>query len=168
MTKNSTAKSPQQPKEIVGWREIVSLPDLNIKNLRAKIDSGARTSAIHAENQERFERNGVPWVRFNFPAPQRRKFLSLETPIIDEREIKNTGGIAERRLIIRTTLLIGSHRTHIEVSLADRKNMGFDLILGRTAMRSLRILVNPARSFLLGTPAPKRGDKTSVTGDTHT
>jgi hypothetical protein len=76
----------------------------------------------------------------------------LEAQVIDERDIKNSGGVPERRLIIRTTLLLGRHRWKVEVSLADRKKMEFDLILGRTALRTHRVLVNPSASFLSGRP----------------
>lgn len=155
MTKTETRQHPDPSGKIVGWRELVGLPDLNIEQLRAKIDSGARTSAIHAENQERFDRDDVNWVRFRLPSPDGKQVQILEAPVFDEREIKNTGGLPELRIIIRTTLLIGTHRTRIDVSLADRKNMGFDLILGRTAIRQLRLLIHPGRSFLLGPPVPK-------------
>jgi hypothetical protein len=143
----------------VGWREIVGLPDFDIKHLRAKIDSGARTSALHAENQETFDQDGKKWVRFELPDKDKKQYLIFEAPIVDERRIKNSGGVPEKRIIIRTTLLIGTHRTHIDVSLADRKNMEFDLILGRTALRPLRLLINPGRSFQMGDPMPKSPKK---------
>jgi hypothetical protein len=155
VTKSGKTLQNLKSGKIVGWRETVGLPDLNIALLRAKIDSGARTSALHAEHQERFEREGVEWVRFRFPSARRTQDRILEAPIFDEREIKNTGGTPERRIIIRTTLLLGVHRTRIDVSLADRKNMEFDLILGRTAIRELRLLIHPGRSFLLGEPRQK-------------
>lgn len=155
MTKSEKKLTNSKSGKIVGWRETVGLPDLNISLLRAKIDSGARTSALHAEDQERFLRDGVDWVRFRFPSARRKQDQLLEAPIFDEREIKNTGGMPERRIIIRTALLLGAHRTRIDVSLADRKNMEFDLILGRTAIRELRLLIHPGRSFLMGQPRQK-------------
>ena len=148
-------KLVQRTREVVGWRELVGLPDFNIAEMRAKIDTGARTSALHAENQELFERAGQKWVRFKFPVRRPAPDLLLEAQVIDERNIKNTGGVPERRLIIRTTLLLGRHRWKIEVSLADRKKMEFDLILGRTALRSRRVLVNPSSSFVMGRPLSK-------------
>ena len=148
--------------KVVGWRELVGLPDLNIEQLRAKIDSGARTSAIHAEDQERFDHEGENWVRFRIPSARRKQDQIFEAPVFDEREIKNTGGLPERRIIIRTTLLLGAHRTHIDVSLADRKAMEFDLILGRTAIRQLRLIIHPGRSFLMGPPKPKSTRKTAA------
>jgi hypothetical protein len=139
----------------VGWRELVGLPDFNIEEMRAKIDTGARTSALHAENQELFEQAGQKWARFKFPVRGPAPDLLVEAQVIDERNIKNTGGVPERRLIIRTTLLLGRHRWKIEVSLADRKKMEFDLILGRTALRSRGVLINPGSSFIMGRPLNK-------------
>lgn len=159
MTKIEARQPPEPSGKIVGWRELVGLPDLNIEQLRAKIDSGARTSAIHAENQEQFDRDGANWVRFNLLSPDGKLVQTIEAPVSDEREIKNTGGMPERRIIIRTNLLIGAHHTRIDVSLADRKNMGFDLILGRTAIRQLRLLIHPGRSFLMGPPIFKSTKK---------
>lgn len=139
----------------MGWRELVGLPDFNIQELRAKIDTGARTSALHAEDQQLFERDGQKWVRFKFPAHRPAPDYVLEARVIDERYIKNTGGVPERRIIIHTTLLLGRHRWKIEVSLADRKKMEFDLILGRTALRSRGVLINPRSSYLMGRPLIK-------------
>lgn len=137
----------------MGWREFVSLPDFDIDQLRAKVDTGARTAALHAEKQEQFERGGERWVRFEFSSQSSRSKQILEARVIDEREIKNTGGIPERRLIVRTTLLLGSHRWPIDVSLADRKNMEFDLILGRSALQALGVLIDPSRSYVMGQPS---------------
>ena len=134
--------------EIIGWREFVGLPELGIARIAAKIDTGARTSAIHAEDSEIFERAGERWVRFRPPLRKGRSNRLLEAPIAAEREIKNTSGVPERRIVIKTLLLLGSHHWHIDVSLANRGAMEFDLIVGRTALRGRRILVNPGRSYL--------------------
>jgi hypothetical protein len=140
---------PTQPeREVIGWREHIGLPDLGISNMAAKIDTGARTSALHAEDQELFERNGERWVRFNVPKLKNQKTRLIETPLKAEREIKNTSGIPENRLVIRTLLMLGSHSWPIDVSLADRDAMTFDLIIGRTALKGRRILVDPAHSYL--------------------
>lgn len=151
-------KKPGVPRapEVIGWREIVSLPDLGIDEIKAKIDTGARTSALHAVDPSSFERDGKPWVRFMVPTAGGSAKRWIEAPVLDQRAIKNTGGVAEQRLIIRTSLLIGRHHWHIEVSLADRENMEFDLILGRTAIRRRGMVVDPGRSFALG--PPKRFD----------
>jgi hypothetical protein len=116
--------------------------------MAAKIDTGARTSALHAENRELFERNGQRWVRFKAPKVKNLPRRWIEAPIKVEREIKNTSGIPETRFVIRTLLTLGKHRWHIDVSLADRDAMIFDLIIGRTALKGRRILVDPAHSYL--------------------
>ena len=136
--------------EIIGWREYIGLPEFGVHRMPAKIDTGARTSALHAENQELFERDGQEWVSFWFPLPGKTRLKQFESRIIDQRKIRNTGGEQELRHIIRTTLTLGRHKWGIEVSLADRKKMEFDIILGRTAIRGKRVFVNPGRSFVLG------------------
>lgn len=142
-------KKTPRPWETIGWREHVGLPDLGIKRIAAKIDTGARTAALHAVDQTIVERDGERWVEFMIPLHNRRSGTRICVPVFDEREIKNTGGVPERRTIIRTHLLMGRHKWLIEVSLANRAKMEFDLILGRTAIRRRRILVDPGRSFLL-------------------
>ena len=97
-----------KPPFIIGWREIIGLPDFGVLGMPAKIDTSARTSALHAENQEVFERDGSMWVRFYFPIKSQPRSYRLEAPIIDERMIKNTSGVPELRIVIRTTLMMGS------------------------------------------------------------
>lgn len=143
-----------KPPFIIGWREIIGLPDFGVLGMPAKIDTGARTSALHAENQEVFERDGSMWVRFYFPIKSQPRSYRLEAPIIDERMIKNTGGVPELRIVIRTTLMMGSRHWGIDVSLADRKKMGFDLIIGRTALRGKKALVDPSKSYILDQDLP--------------
>lgn len=135
--------------EVIGWRERISLPDFGIEHIPAKIDTGARTAALHAVDQTVFEVDGERWVEFMIPVHNRRSSGRVRTRVVDEREIKNTGGIPERRLIVRTQLLLGRHRWLIDVSLANRARMEFDLILGRTAIRRRGILVDPGHSYLL-------------------
>ncbi len=134
---------------IVGWREWVELPDLGAIRVKAKIDTGARTSAIHAWNIEPYERRGAPWVRFEVHPLQRAdkpRFL-CEAPVYDERLVKNTSGQAERRIVIMTTLSLAGQSWPIELSLARRDEMGFRLLIGRTALHR-RAVVDPSRSFL--------------------
>jgi hypothetical protein len=147
--KRAIAKSVQ---DMIGWREWVGLPDLGIDEMRAKIDTGARTSALHAVDHEYFKLDGVRWVRFSVPASAGGRLRRIEAPIADERDIRNTSGVAERRIIIETTVLLGRHHWHIEASLANREKMEFDLILGRTALRKRRVLVDPGKSFIAGKP----------------
>ena len=145
-----------RPAEVIGWRELVTLPDLGISNMRAKIDTGARTSALHAVDQQPFNLDGIRWVGFSIPLSGTKRIVRAVAKVLDERQIKNTSGIPERRLIIRLNLLIGRHHWHVETSLANREKMEFDLILGRTALRGRGLLVNPGRSFLLNSPQPRK------------
>lgn len=143
--------NPKGPAEI-GWREFVGLPRLQIAKIKAKIDTGARTSALHAVDLETFERDGVAWVSFTVPSLDHQAPTICSAPVVDRRAIKNTSGVAETRHIIQTTLVIGRRRWRIEVSLSDRTEMGFDLILGRSAIRTHNHVVNPSKSFLAGAP----------------
>ena len=142
-------KRKKRAPEVIGWREHIGLPELGIDRIAAKIDTGARTTALHAVDQTVFVRDGVNWVEFTIPVHNRPSKKRVISQVVDEREIKNTGGVSERRLIISTCLLIGRHKWQIEVSLANREKMEFDLILGRTAVRRRRILIDPGHSFLL-------------------
>lgn len=136
----------------IGWREIIGLPDLDIPSLKAKVDTGARTSALHAMDVEPVIRDGADWVAFSVASPGRRTPIRCSAPVADRRAIRNTSGVADTRFIIETTLVLGRRHWHIELSLSDRSEMEFDLILGREAIRGHGLLVNPGRSFLLDQP----------------
>ena len=142
-----------KPREI-GWREWIALPDLDIPKLKAKIDTGARTTALHAIDIGVFEQNGGRWVAFHVPFSGLAKDHRFTAQIVDERDIKNTSGQKERRIIIQSTLVLGKRHWRIELSLANRKDMEFEVILGRTALRWHGFLINPGRSFLAGDPDP--------------
>lgn len=144
--------------QVIGWREHVGLPELGLDRIAAKIDTGARTSALHAVDQRVFDRDGVRWVEFMVPVHNRRTETRICKPLFDEREIKNTGGIPELRLIIQTRLVIGGRKWQIEVSLANREKMEFDLILGRTAIRRRKLLVDAGHSFLLDPRKTKKAN----------
>ena len=148
---------------IVGWQERVDLPLLGLSNLKAKIDTGARTSALHATDIVTFERDGAPWVRFHTRFDDDARDTDVECPIHDQREIKNTSGIPERRIVIRTKFRISDRLWNIDLSLTERTEMKFRMIVGRTALRRHSILVNP-RKHNLTTPksaATKVGRKQS-------
>jgi hypothetical protein len=134
---------------VIGWREWVDLPDLGIKRVMAKIDTGARTSAIHASRIRFFERDGADWVSFHVPHAGLKRAVTCEAPLVDQREIKNTSGIPQGRPVILTPLVIGGRKWKIEISLADRASMASPLILGRTAIKRHNILVDAGKSFLL-------------------
>ena len=134
-----------------GWREWVTLPGLGIDLIKAKVDTGARTSALHAWHITEVERDGAQWVRFCVHPNQRTQSGEIwcEAPVIDRREVKNSGGRAEPRYVVQTNLKLADEVWPIELTLTSRDNMGFRMLLGRTAVRK-RLLVDPGRSYLLG------------------
>lgn len=146
----------KRPIRMIGWRENVGLPALDIPIIKAKIDTGARTSALYAENI-RIVEGGSSRVAFTVPYSHDGTLQLVEcvAPMLGTRAIRNSGGVSEDRYIIKTILVIDRHRWRTEISLADRANMGFDLILGRTALRGHSFRINPARSFLIGDPVYK-------------
>jgi hypothetical protein len=134
---------------IVGWREWLVLPELQVQAIKAKIDSGARSSALHVVWQKRTVHAGAPWVRFALePDGSSAGIVESENPVIDERDVTDSGGHTTRRPFIRTPLEFAGERWPVEINLADRKRMLFPMLLGRTAM-SGRLIVDPALSFTL-------------------
>jgi hypothetical protein len=142
---------------LVGWREWLALPDFGIGAIKAKVDTGARSSALHVETQEEFLRDGARWVRFTIlPTSRRRRHpLVCEAPVVDERPVTDSSGDCRTRLFIRTHVAIGAHRFEIETNLTSRRGMMFPMLLGRTALAG-RLLVDPARSYVLGRPRARR------------
>jgi hypothetical protein len=138
------------PLRILGWREWVALPELGVAAIKAKVDSGARSSALHVVHQTRFVRLGRPWVRFTVESDgPGSPSVEAESEIADERNVTDSGGHTTRRPFIRTLLCLGGECWPIEVNLTDRRHMLFPMLLGRTAMHG-RLLVDPARSFVHG------------------
>ncbi|MGB2078515.1 MAG: ATP-dependent zinc protease [Vibrio sp.] len=137
-------------KIIVGWREVLALPELGIHAIKAKIDTGARTSCLHTYKLEPFMHKDEQWVRFWIHPQQHDTDWSLECSarVIDEREVKDSGGHSETRYVIETLLDIGDEKWPIEVTLTNRENMLFRMLLGRTAMKG-RMIVDPQASFLI-------------------
>lgn len=138
-------------KRLIGWREWASLPDLGIPALKMKIDTGARTSALHAFRLETFNEGGTRKVRFAIHPLQRRKDIEITSVanVVDERVVSDSGGHRERRIVIKTPLRIGNVTWDVEFTLTDRDTMRFRALLGRTAMES-QFIVDPEKSYLTG------------------
>ncbi len=132
---------------------MVALPDLTEARIPAKIDTGARTSSLHALEIERFDRDGHRWVRFLLDIGEgRSEPVTVEAPRADKRIVTSSNGEAQERFIIRTTLELGELRFKAEFSLADRSDMKFPILIGRTALRR-RFLVDSGRSYLQSSAA---------------
>lgn len=150
--KNKKKKKPAKAAPpAIGWREWAALPDLGVDRIKAKIDTGAKTSAIHAVRVRAFERGGGVYVSFDVHPIQRQTRPEIEcvARVIDRRRVRSSNGEAETRYIIMTSLDIGGERFEIEMSLANRDDMGFRLLLGRDALKK-RFVVDPAKSFRFG------------------
>jgi len=141
----------------VGWREWLALPDLGIPAIKAKIDSGARTSALHAFEVSPYQVAGRDHVRFRLHPVQRRTDIVAQcsAEVSDRRWVSDSGGHRELRYVITTTVQIGAYTWPIELTLTDRDPMQFRMLLGRTAMRG-RLIIDPKASYLFGKRAHPR------------
>lgn len=148
-------KTPRKRlRQVIGWREWAGLPELGVAAIKAKIDTGARTSAIHAWNIAEHDGPGGPWVSFELHPVQRdnKVIVPCRAPVAGSREIRSSNGQIEHRVIIRTMLQLGERTWPIELSLTNRDAMGFRLLLGRAALRR-HVRIDPGRSFLIPRPA---------------
>lgn len=138
---------------MLGWREWVALPGLGIEHIKAKVDTGARTSALHAFEVTPFEDAGKQRVRFRVHPLQKDNTteVTCESDVIDRRQVRDSGGHTEQRWVILTPVMLGGQRWNIEMTLTERDNMLFRMLLGRTAMKG-RCTVDPSRSYLAGKP----------------
>jgi len=135
----------------VGWREWVLLPELGLPAIKAKIDTGARTSCLHAFSVTPFEKNGKEWVRFGIHPHQddTETEVFCEAEVIEKRMVSDSGGHKEERFVISSEMVLADQRWPIEITLTNRDSMFFRMLLGRTAMKN-NIIVSPGKSFLLG------------------
>lgn len=133
--------------EIIGWREYVSLPDFKLENLKAKIDTGAKTSALHAEDIEYVTLKNKKYVKFSFTDEAGTK-KKIKAKFIEERAIKSSTGQTTVRPVVKTKIKMGKCEFEIELTLINRDLMGFKMLIGRDALHH-RFLIYPSKSFLL-------------------
>ncbi len=135
----------------IGWREWVGLPGLGVDAVKAKVDTGARTSAIHAFGIQPFEIDGAEWVRFQVHPRQRSRLptITCEAPVHDRRLIRSSNGLQQSRIVVKTSLEMGGTSWPIELSLASRDELGFRMLIGRQGLRK-KVLIDPARSYVTG------------------
>lgn len=169
--KKTTAKKPvkaavkkaapqAEQKLIIGSEEWVALPEIGLPAINARVDSGARTSALHAFNIQPFEKDGKPWVRFDInPLQANRKiYKRCEAPLLGRREVKSSSGHIEKRHVIVTPIEMDGQRWEIEITLTNRDSMGYRMLLGRQAMTG-RLIVDPERSYCIKEISPEKAER---------
>ncbi len=141
--------SEKNKKLLVGWCEWAALPRLRIPNIKAKIDTGAKTSALHAFNVKPFWENDLPYVSFSVhPSLRPGKSNVCSSRIVDQRYIRSSNGQKDLRFVIETTLVIGKRRKKIQLTLSNRSSLRYQLLIGREAMQDY--IIEPKRSYILG------------------
>lgn len=154
----ATGRSKARPLPVIGWREWVGLPDLVIDRIKVKVDTGARSSSLHAFSLQRFLRGGSSWVRFQVHPVQRslKGCTEVEAEVLEYRSIRSSNGKSSRRPVILTKVELMGTLWPIELTLASRDEMGFRMLLGREAIRN-RFLVDTGRSYLAGKNRSNQG-----------
>lgn len=144
-------KKTRRSKPSIGWREWLRLPELGVEAIKAKVDTGARTSSLHAFDLEEFQVDGLPYVRFTVHPEQRSAHpaIEVELPLLAHRRVRDSGGKAELRPVVETTVELVGQTWTIEVTLTRRDAMGFRMLLGRQGIRR-RFVVDPGRSYMAG------------------
>jgi hypothetical protein len=136
----------------LGWRERLALPQLGIGMLKAKLDTGARSSSLHVDTLEEFQRDGAAWLRFTIHVSRRHPLdVCCEAPALDRRTVTDTGGRRTERWFIRSEVLLAGQRFGVDINLTDRRHMLFPMLLGRSALNG-RFAVDPALSYTQSRP----------------
>jgi len=155
-----------QAKAIIGWREWVRLPQFGVHHIKAKVDSGARSAALHAFSVEPYTERGVLRVRFKLHPLKKRPELIKEcdAEVVDRRVVSDSGGHRERRFVIVSEIVLGQFCWPAEITLTDRENMMFRMLLGRTTLEQ-HFLIDPMSSYLVGEhprrrPGPRPNEET--------
>jgi hypothetical protein len=146
--------------QIIGWREWVGLPELGIPLIKAKVDTGARSSSLHAVNVKKFTRDGETWVRFQVHPIQRSSehTVEVEAVVIEERTVRSSSGNSSLRPVILTHVTLLGKTWPIEITLAARDDMGFRMLLGREAVRG-KFFIDPKASYYGGSSRNKKREQ---------
>lgn len=164
-THERSSEGDGQGRQIIGWREYIEIPDLGImgiNRIKAKIDSGARSCALHAINIRYFQKDEAAWIAFDVHPRQRdnKSLVSCQAPLLEVRSVKDSGGKRTLRPVILTKVKLGDSLFPIELTLIARDSMGFRMLIGRQAIRA-RYLIDPGSSYILSRKkrAPKKHKK---------
>jgi ribosomal protein S6--L-glutamate ligase len=152
ITKKIRNKTSSFKKDVIGWKEWFRLDCLGLSAIKGKIDTGAKTSSLHAFNIENFYIEDVEYVKFDVHPLQKNKKLARRciTRVIDRRMVSDSSGRKEKRFVIKSILCIGDKEFRIELTLANRDSMAFRMLLGRDAVKQLGMIVDPSKSFAQG------------------
>jgi hypothetical protein len=160
MSESSPSEKSSRSLPVIGWREWVSLEQFGIPTIKAKVDSGARSSSLHVFELDEFEREGQKWARFKVHPIQKNSEVEVEVeaPILEHRSVRSSSGKAQVRPVVQTTISMMGQSWPIEITLASRDKMKFRMLLGRQAFRG-RFLLDAGVSFCGGRPQRKSRKK---------
>ena len=139
---------------ILGWREWIAFPDLGLPLIKAKVDTGAKTTCLHAFEVESFMQDGSEWLNFKVH-PHQDDFetvVNCTAPVFDKRAVTDSGGHSEERFVVKSLIHVGHWKQEVEITLTARDNMKFRVLLGRNAITAGQFMVNPAKAWLQAKP----------------